>query len=246
MIVNCPSCNTRFLVRMGLFAEGPRRVRCGRCRHEWRAEAPGSAEVLAGMTSVATPIPTEERGEPAQTEGSVFPDAVENLTNETAWGLFLEIVGKVNKKALVSGVLVFLVFGFSLVSLIQWRSVIKKHPALAGYYEILGLSEHPEWEGLVFQEVKSELKFDGGGLKLFVDGEIQNNASKTKTLPDIKAHALGVDKSVIQSWWIEAPVATIEAGKKAAFHTNVVVALDRTIADVSLEFLPKKEEQKKE
>lgn len=40
MILSCPACATRFLVPDTAFGATPRRVRCGKCRHEWLAEPP--------------------------------------------------------------------------------------------------------------------------------------------------------------------------------------------------------------
>ena len=50
MILTCPACSTRFLVPDAAFAgRASRRVRCGRCRHEWQAAAP------AGQTGASRP-----------------------------------------------------------------------------------------------------------------------------------------------------------------------------------------------
>jgi len=98
-----------------------------------------------------------------------------------------------------------------------------------------------EWDGLFFDEVKSELRYDGGTMKLFVDGVIGNATETTKELPDIRARALGVDRREVQRWLVESPPRTIKPGEQIPFHTEVATPMERTIDDVHLEFTVRKE-----
>lgn len=60
MILTCPACSARFMVADATFGAKPRRVRCGKCRHEWRAEP--SAESIA---AAPPPPPVELQPIPA-------------------------------------------------------------------------------------------------------------------------------------------------------------------------------------
>jgi hypothetical protein len=85
------------------------------------------------------------------------------------------------------------------------------------------------------------LRYDSGTMRLYVDGAIRNASEEKKIVPDIKAQALGADKSIIQSWLIDAPAATIEPWSMVPFHTDVATPMERTIEDVYLEFTSRKE-----
>jgi len=60
MILACPNCHARFMVNDAAFGTVARRVRCGKCRHDWEA-APPAPEAIAIDTVipplVADPIP---------------------------------------------------------------------------------------------------------------------------------------------------------------------------------------------
>lgn len=60
MILTCPECRSRFLVDDTAFGPRARTVRCGKCRHQWQAEAPASLTppIAAEPPSlIAKPIP---------------------------------------------------------------------------------------------------------------------------------------------------------------------------------------------
>jgi hypothetical protein len=136
--------------------------------------------------------------------------------------------------ALLAGVFIFLVFAGR-------NAIVKTLPVFRGFYTTFGANVPQKWEGLVFDNVKSELKYDSGTMKLFVDGVISNTTEKTKDIPDIKARALGADGSTIQSWWVDAPAPTIDASGSIPFHTEVATPMERTIEDVYLEFISRGE-----
>lgn len=242
MILECPSCRTRYLVHIGLFAQGGRRVRCANCKNEWQVKLPATVDVIL---SAPAPMPPPQGaslssfssrppplGGPDATANKPTPNlpAVINkkLPQKVVWALY----------ALAVLIAIF-VFG----SVLGRYSIVKAVPALRGSYNAVGLSVLPEWDGLIFDEVKSELKYDSGTMKLFVDGDVRNATEEIKKLPDIKAQALGPDKKVIQSWWVDAPAATIEPWGKVNFHTEVATPMERTIEDVYLEFVSRKDKR---
>ncbi|MFA5040112.1 MAG: hypothetical protein WC464_00570 [Bdellovibrionales bacterium] len=154
----------------------------------------------------------------------------------------------IEKKTFTKGMKVFLTLVF-FVALLVFGSIggrqliVKTLPGLRGSYSAVGLSVLPEWDGLIFDEVKSELKYDSGTMRLFVDGTIRNASDDTKRLPDIKARALGADGSVIQSWLIDAPAEVIEPWGMISFHSDVATPMERTIEDVYLEFTSRREKK---
>jgi hypothetical protein len=119
---------------------------------------------------------------------------------------------------------------------LERRAIVKVLPKMHVLFDTIGLHVAPEWEGLIFNNVKSELKYDSGMMKLYVDGTVHNSTSEAQLIPSIKARAMGPDKGVIQSWMIEAPAATIESGGDVPFHTEVATSMEHTIEDVYLEF----------
>jgi hypothetical protein len=109
-------------------------------------------------------------------------------------------------------------------------------PQLRGVYEFLHLHINHSGGGLIFDNVISELKYDSGTMTLNVDGVVHNTTDDMQIIPDIKARALGPDNHIIQSWWIPAPAATVEARSDVPFHSEINVTMNHTIDNVYLEF----------
>jgi predicted Zn finger-like uncharacterized protein len=64
VIVSCPACATRFSLDASLLGPNGRNVRCAKCGHRWRQQAPEqveslAAEVAASEPATATPAPQQ-------------------------------------------------------------------------------------------------------------------------------------------------------------------------------------------
>ena len=217
MILECPSCHARYIVPTGAFASGGRQVRCARCKHQWYAVLPTSIDVFDVPPVEADPEP---------------PKNVEPVANLPA------LIGRFKWRLWLRNI----VFGLlALAILLAWPildrgSIIRYFPTLRSVYGAAGLHIDHTGTGLVFDQVKSELRYDSGTMRLFVDGVIHNSTADTQFIPHIKARALGPDKHIIQSWWVDPPAATIDAGEDVAFHTEIASPMEHTIEDVYLEF----------
>jgi len=116
-------------------------------------------------------------------------------------------------------------------------SIVKAVPALRGAYEAVGLKVPPAWDGLHITNIKSELRYDSGTMKLYVDALIHNSTDEVQFVPEIKASAMGVDGRSIQSWVIDPPAVTLISGGDLAVHSETMYAMERTVDSVRLEFV---------
>jgi predicted Zn finger-like uncharacterized protein len=246
MILECTACHARYLVPIGLFAQGGRTVRCARCKNQWHATLPTNVDIflpiapeegIAEATSSQSPE-TSTGSHPAgesiaastlAAAGEMLHDFTANLpavvVNRQWFRPALKIAG---------GVIAFL-------ALVAWpvldrQQIVEVMPDLRDFYEWAGLHINHSGSGLIFDEVKSEIKYDAGTMRLNVDGVIHNTTSEAQLIPDIMARAIGPDKHIIQSWWVAAPAATVDAGGDVPFHTEVNTLMQHTIQDVYLEF----------
>ena len=121
------------------------------------------------------------------------------------------------------------------------QHIVQAFPNLHEFYQSLGLDIRHSGNGLTFEQIKTEIKYDGGTQRLIVDGVIHNATKEAELVPDIKARALGPDRHIIQSWWVPAPAATVAAESNVPFHTEVNASSQHTIDNVYLEFYTKEE-----
>jgi predicted Zn finger-like uncharacterized protein len=225
MILACPSCHVRYLVPAAHFAAGARRVRCARCGHAWNAEIP--PEPGAAMAAQLSALAPAERAHPKPPSASL-PKVQEGS------GFFAKHGWK----------MAAILLALSLVLLwlaLDRYAIARDHPWMERFYDRVGLHIVHAGEGLSLAGVRSEMRFEGGILKLAVEGKIRNDTKKPQPIPDILARALGPDDSIMQSWQINAPAATVAAGDSLPFSSEIT-APKGTVAAVNLHFIEPKHE----
>lgn len=142
-----------------------------------------------------------------------------------------------HKRRIGSVVLLFV----ALLWLIFDRQHLVHHwPFLVPIYDVLHLPIYYPGEELEFDQVRSELKFEGGITKLTLDGIIKNRTQNNQKVRNIVAEALGSDGNVIQSWQIDAPRATLGPGGEVAFSSSIN-APKGNIVNVNLTFVESKD-----
>jgi predicted Zn finger-like uncharacterized protein len=224
MILTCPLCHTRYLVSVHLFAAGARPVRCARCKHGWKAEPPGKIDVVSPLPETSPP---PERIEPLP-EGSNLPALRKTLGSR--------IFHSAERVALAAFVVVLLLW-----LILDRQHIARRWVFMEPAYNAVGLYIYYPGDGLEFDQVRSELKYDSGITKLILSGNIKNTTQNNQKVPTIVAEALGADGRVIQSWQIDAPAATLAPGGEASFSSSLD-APRGTVVNVNLNFAEMKDD----
>jgi len=240
------------MVPIGDLVQGGRDVRCARCQHGWRATASAATDALMSFDGVA-PIPATfgkaenalggffkpelRRDDPAPVAERTVTDMFFKTPAESE-ALQPHTVKMPRRSEKWHEILFFVSLGVIFITwaMFDREPIVKVLPVLRGFYDGIGLHVSPAWDGLMFDHVKSEFKYDAGTMKLLVDGVIHNSTAEAQLIPDIKARAIGPDGRVIQSWWVPPPAATIGVGGDVPFHTEVAEPMEHTIDNVNLEF----------
>ncbi|MFY9287107.1 MAG: DUF3426 domain-containing protein, partial [Alphaproteobacteria bacterium] len=138
--------------------------------------------------------------------------------------------------------------GLFICGLILWiflgrDSIAARWPAMNSFYDALGLyvDHYYGGVGLSFEEMRSELRYEGGQNRLYVQGKIRNKTQKLQEIPAILATALGADNAPIQSWQIEPPAARVAPGEDVPF-TSDIGAPKGTVVNLNLNFVEKKDD----
>ncbi len=229
MILACPLCQTRFLIPASLFAAGPRRVRCARCLHSWLAEAPNHIDVVAPPADPVLPEAPLPSPLPIP-EGSNLPALM-----APQWPKWM-------KKSIVLTFLIVIV-GLGLWLVLDRQSISKQWPRLEHIYDNIGLHIYYPGEGLTLMNVRSELKYEDGMMRLVTDGIISNTTDNTQKIPDLMAGAVGPGGEITQSWQIDAPAATVAPHGETPFH-SMINAPKETVVNVNLNFIEPKDDSK--
>src|SRR3990167_1773453 len=73
MILTCPECGTKYVVKDGAIPPEGRKVRCASCKHSWHQDPDPSDEVTAGRpeeTAPSTTVSTTEVRDDRSSDGS--------------------------------------------------------------------------------------------------------------------------------------------------------------------------------
>jgi predicted Zn finger-like uncharacterized protein len=225
MILTCPLCQARYLISAGLFAAGPRQVRCARCKHGWQADAPLHIDAVGAPPDAdLTPEPDAIRPVP---QGSNLPairyDSLPGWLQNGLW---------ISAGILGAALLLFVILGR--------QNIAKQWPSWGAIYNAVGLPIYQPGEGLTIENVHSELRYEDGRMMLKVEGQVRNGTKKMQVFPNIMASAAGSDGNITQSWQIDAPVARLAADETQPFHSSIN-APNGTVVEVNLIFVEPKD-----
>jgi predicted Zn finger-like uncharacterized protein len=231
MILSCPFCQTRYLIQAAAFAAGPRTVRCAKCKHQWKAEPPANVEVAGVPVVELVALPRGEKDAHAQANEassanlpavrSRIPPAILNYMLEIALSFILGII------------LLWLI--------LDHQHIAKRWTFMEPIYNAIGLYVFYPGDGLELDNIRSELKFDSGINKLFVSGTIKNTTKKNQKVPNMIVEALGSDGAILQSWQIDAPVATLSPTTDTQFESSIN-APKGNVVNINLKFVEIKDD----
>ncbi|MDX2027862.1 MAG: hypothetical protein SFW62_04445 [Alphaproteobacteria bacterium] len=131
--------------------------------------------------------------------------------------------------------LLILIFGRQYIATI-W-------PSAERYYHAVGLHIYHYGEGLSFEDVRSELRYEGGIMRLAVEGAIRNGTKNVQEMPHIVAVAIGSDGKPMQSWQIEASATRVPSGGSVPFRSSIIAPRE-TVTEISLSFVEIEHESK--
>lgn len=201
MILQCSNCGSRFQVDAEAVGVAGRRVRCGRCRHEWWARAtPESA-----VTTPTSPSPVEAmQSLPLEANVPAPPEMPwRRRAHWVAWGLFVLVVA-------------------GIVAAAVWRErIVLSYPASRGVYVAFGVQPRDPADGISVVDIVSGSQVDAGTVMLVVEGRIENVAQGTRRVPPLLATLYDEGDREIMSWTFNVDEPVLEAGDSVAFRTAI-------------------------
>ncbi len=245
MILNCPSCSTRYLVAEGAIGPHGRRVRCANCGHLWEqsAEEGLDAELFGPEPdflheSVVDDDPFEQpvdRFQPPSREnqdGNDFrsvlqkeiesipiPEGVKPTSTDPALEQVLSGKGKRNFKLpdRAGGFLAAAVFYLLvfMAFLLGHQSISRAWPPSNLIYNIIGISPVMPGEGLSLSNLNAEFQGD----KIFMSGTIVNLKEDDLTVPPVFIALRDDADKIIDHILLPAPVASLKPEGSVDFET---------------------------
>lgn len=225
MILNCPSCDTRFLIDPSLIGQTGRTVRCGRCGHSWtQAPQPQPAPEAAEDAEVAAetaPIPRLREFDEARRRSTSRrrPPA---LTGPPG------MVAKPSQKMIWWAGLAGLVLILLLSATLGRNQIVAALPETIRLYSMVGLGpatpkvaeEVPIGEGLELRDVTSVRRLVDGQRLLLIEGSIVNVSDEPRPVPWLRAVVTDANGVELTKWTFAADGDDLEPGAETRFQTT--------------------------
>lgn len=195
MIVGCPNCSARFVVKAQAIGEEGRKVKCARCKHTW-FQKPDMEVLEAAKKANLADAPNEMEPVP---EGANVPA----ITKEGASWL-LKIAAMIS----------FVFFALT-VSLVSANKIL---PNLSPYYELFGIYDTVD---ITLYDVKVEKISAGKYQDVLVSGKIVNDSDTEKKLPDLRMTILSEEGKKLKTVMLEFENSFIAPGEKVDFDDRI-------------------------
>lgn len=250
MLISCPNCATRYLVADSAIGPGGRKVRCAACKHSWFvaplaemaerdlvsvgagavaevAERPAEApmpEAPAWFSETvrsehAPPVPPPPPPQPAIDAYDYAPPFRPRRNPARMWTI---------AAIAVSILLIALILSLWFLGGAEGIRARLKGGPIASVAAVAPLRLAPAG-------APERRQLDSGHEILSVSGRIENPASHSQKVPDIRAELVDSRGATVYEWIIPAPLPKLAAGGSASFD-GVTVDVPPTAARVRLSF----------
>ncbi len=195
MILTCPECSAKFVVKSEAIGPKGRKVKCAKCAHKWFQDP----DPEVAKAAEAAGIQEEPKETEAIPEGGNVPAPVAG-----AVPLHLKL------SALASGV----VFLFALL-IISANSVL---PTMSGLFGLFGIHDATQ---IALYDVEVKTVEEGKYNDLLVTGKIVNESDSERYLPDLRLKVLDENGDDVKLIMLESGGTMMEAGEKIDFENKI-------------------------
>ena len=241
MIITCPHCSTRYPVKPGAFASGPRKVRCAKCGHSWDQQpleeggdagtpAAASAPEAAGpVVGPAKPVFKREpaKDKPAGRTPRQINTTVAGAGSDKATGGRLRsfvhgaaAMRRVRFLTILGWITLLIFLGGTLGAGWVFRGEIASlWPATADVYELAG--DKINLRGVEFHKVRYEKQEVNDLPVLAIMGEVSNVSDEPRVLPRLRVGLRDERQEEIYHWTFALPERVLKPGQSVPFVTRL-------------------------
>jgi predicted Zn finger-like uncharacterized protein len=232
MILTCPDCTTRFLIKDEAIGDNGRTVRCSQCAATWFVTA--EPDVLSLQDIESSDHPSTHMKELTKPESVAAPDQIDMPeagapVHETGSEIapHTMIRERVERKkmrrrifgvGLIWGITLMILFSFVMIALLFRSQIVGTFPGAAPIYKVFGIQATAS--GLEIYDVETRYGDIEGTPVLFVNGKIKNYDIRTRDLALVNLSFKNASGEVLASWVVQPEQSRLEAGKTLNFESQ--------------------------
>ena len=245
MRVTCPNCGSKFKVPDKALGTTGRKLKCGKCEHQWfqkpEADAPPAEAVKpsekpkpkpkAKPKPAPEPEPAEaEDSEPEDTDGprdvSEEPDPAfeEEVFSPPPLGDVSRFRPRGKAEAKPKPIAFYLLLAIMVlipaVLLLGRSTLVETWPPIALLYDKVGLHVAVDGEGLELRNVYAQRRQEGTITVLVVAGEIRNPSDHLMSLPALRGSILDTHGDELQTWLFTPDSQILPPGEVITFTSE--------------------------
>lgn len=245
MIVSCPACSTRFRVDATVLGASGRKLKCGRCAHQWLEGVP--EEPIAAVDPVVEeepaipepdPVPQQEPEIPEVSQADEFRPRSRGRNRPTPKLPVRTRRSKRRRGGLGWGLATAMAALVVAVLALGREQLVSFWPPADDVYATLGfgLVDRPAGDGLELLEIVPSRLEQEGVAYLVLDGTVLNTSDEPVDVPQMVAVVRDAQNVALQQWTFSADVAALQPGQSVSFTTRLADPAD-TAADVKIVFM---------
>ncbi len=206
MIINCPSCKTRYKVDPAQFGPKGRRVRCTACSNLWTEKAPDNLPQPVDLGA----SPMEDAAEQA---------AARRCASRLAAG---PRAAPEEKRGGAKGWMALAIVVIAILSAgaLAKDSIIHAWPPAERLYTVIGFPVTGPKSWLNIEVVGHDQVIKDGRTILILRGKVTNISEKVRDVPKLQAWIRAEDARELATWVFPADKARLVPGEAAGFITR--------------------------
>ncbi|MEP6343950.1 MAG: DUF3426 domain-containing protein [Maricaulaceae bacterium] len=224
MILTCPNCSTRYMIKDEAVGDNGRTVRCSKCSTSWFVATKPDAlalddHVQAEITEVET---SDHDGEDSDLSEELRKS--DEVMAELTSGAHVSIRDKADqerRRRRIFSVTMIWITTLALLALAAMlayffrQPIVEKFPQTSNIYQAFGVKVSAT--GLVLDAPQTAYITVEGEIHLVVNGTVQNLTKESKVIPLVKLSILNRNDEEITHWFVQPNPKNIAAKGRVEF-----------------------------
>lgn len=197
MIITCPECKTRYMIKSEKLGLDPKSVRCAKCKHQWMVNPNPLAEENIKEKPPLPPM--------ARLDAPSLAEQQKHL-NE-----------RIKKRNNIFFAFIAIFIASGLISTVLFKnSILEKYPNLGSVYELVGFSlpeQENNFAGLRIQGIERQQDETADMTVLSFSGDVKNTSDIEVPVPNVKVQLFDEDGILLDEWTAQPEHKTLKAGE---------------------------------